>query len=178
MRHRKKFAGALLTIGLGMLLAAPPAGKRALAQNASAQGASAQQGSSSNVAGNLDATLDEYQRSGQIFYMKLMGKSGAERGQHIYYLKCWICHNEYTIASDPKGHAPTLKDLYKRPKLLSGAPVNDETVTAKIRGGGPGMPSYQYGLNDQDLKDLVTYLREKCCWDADNPPANPRYKGQ
>ena len=124
----------------------------------------------------LDASLDEYQRSGQILYHKLMGKSGWERGQHIYYLKCWICHNDFTIAADPKGAGPTLKGLYKRPRLVSGQPVNDETVAAKIRDGGPGMPAYRHGMSDQDLKDLVTYLREKCCWDEYNPPANPRYR--
>jgi hypothetical protein len=163
--NRHKFAGILFVIAAGALFAAlrPLA---AIAQNPSP------------VSGaNLDSQLDPYQRSGQIFYHKLMGKSGVDRGQHIYYLKCWICHNEYTIASDPKGAAPTLKDLYKRPALRSGQPMNDENVAAKIRSGGPRMPAYQHTLNDADIADLLAYLREKCCWDADHPPANPRYKG-
>jgi mono/diheme cytochrome c family protein len=71
-----------------------------------------------------------------------------------------------------------LKELYKRPKLMSGQPVNDETVAAKIRQGGPRMPAYQHTLNAKDMADLLAYLREKCCWDADHPPANPRYKAQ
>src|SRR5690348_1635619 len=75
---------------------------------------------------DLDSQLDPYQRSGKIYYHKLMGKSGVERGQHIYYLKCWICHNEYAIESDPKNAAPTLKGLYLRSQLRSGKPVNDE----------------------------------------------------
>jgi Cytochrome C oxidase, cbb3-type, subunit III len=127
---------------------------------------------------DLDSVLDPYQRSGLIYYQKLMGNSGADRGEHIYYLKCWICHNEYAIASDPKGAAPTLKGLYQRPQLLSGEPVNDDTVAAKIRAGGPRMPSYRYFFNDKDMADLLAYLRDKCCWDADNPPANPRYKAK
>jgi hypothetical protein len=160
----------LLVVAFGMLLAMPgPAGKRAIAQSAP---------QSNSGAGDLDSQLDPYQRSGSIFYHKLMGKGGWERGQHIYYLKCWICHNEYAITSDPKGAAPALKDLYKRPKLMSGQPVNDETVAAKIRDGGPRMPTYRHTLNDKDMADLLAYLREKCCWDADNPPANPRYKAQ
>ena len=124
----------------------------------------------------LDSQLDPYQRSGQIYYHKLMGKSGVERGQHIYYLKCWICHNEYAIESDPKNAAPTLVGLYKRPQMRSGKPTNDENVKAKIGDGGPGMPSYRHTLNDTDLADLLMYLREKCCWDADKPPVNPAYK--
>ena len=134
-------------------------------------------GQSSAPSTDVDSQLDPYQRSGKIYYHKLMGKSGAERGQHIYYLKCWICHNEYAIESDPKNAAPTLKGLYTRQQLRSGKPVTDENVKAKIADGGPGMPSYRHTLNDVDLTDLVTYLREKCCWDADNPPANPAYKG-
>jgi mono/diheme cytochrome c family protein len=60
--------------------------------------------------------------------------------------------------------------------LLTGQPVNDETVAAKIRDGGPRMPAYRHGLSDKDLADLVEYLREKCCWDENNPPRNPRYR--
>ena len=164
-----KFAAILFVIAVAMLLATPrPSSAGAVAQTSPQSPASA---------GDLDSQLDPYQRSGLIYYNKLMGKSGWERGQHIYYLKCWMCHNEYTIASDPKAAAPTLKDLYKRPTLVSGRPVNDETVATKIRDGGPRMPGYRHVLNDQDMADLLAYLREKCCWDADNPPANPRYKG-
>ena len=60
--------------------------------------------------------------------------------------------------------------------LLSGQPVNDDTVKAKIREGGPGMPGYKYGLTDKDITDLVEYLREHCCWDEQSPPPNPRFR--
>ena len=66
----------------------------------------------------------------------------------------------------------------ERPALISGRPVNDENVAAKIRDGGLRMPAYRHVLGDSDMADLLAYLREKCCWDADHPPANPRYKGQ
>ena len=166
----RKFVGILFIIAAGVLAATPrPSGTGVMAQTAS---------QSSSGTSNLDAQLDPYQRSGLIYYNKLMGKSGWERGQHIYYLKCWICHNEYAIASDPKGAAPTLKDLYKRPALMSGRPMNDENVAAKILDGGPRMPAYRHVLEDKDIADLLAYLREKCCWDANNPPPNPRYNGQ
>src|SRR5262249_42211381 len=33
-------------------------------------------------------------------------------------------------------------------------------------------------LNDADVNDLVSWLHdEKCCWNSDAPPPNPRYKG-
>src|SRR5262249_12911820 len=94
-----KLVGVLFVIAAGLILVTPRSSTTtALAQTAS---------QSASAAGDVDSQLDPYQRSGLIYYNKLMGKSGWERGQHIYYLKCWICHNEYAIASDPKGAAPT-----------------------------------------------------------------------
>lgn len=118
---------------------------------------------------------DPEQRSADVLYMQRMGKSGVDRGQEIYYTKCWICHNDYTRKVDPKA-APTLKGLFQRAKLMSGKPVNEENVMAQIREGSANMPSYKSGLNDKDLADLMAYLKEKCCWDEQNPPVNPRYR--
>ena len=115
---------------------------------------------------------DYYQRSLEIYEFKKAAPSGPDRGEEIYYYKCWYCHNEYT-----KG-APQLKGLYTHPKLISGQPVNDDTVREKIQNGGPGMPGYRTILNVADLADLVSYLREKCCWNAESPPKNPRYKAR
>ena len=120
----------------------------------------------------------ELQRSAEILYFKRMAESGPRRGQEIYFFKCWVCHNTYTReAGSP---APTLKDLYQRSMLLSGQPVNDQTVADKIRNGGPGMPGYRYSLSDQDLNDLVGFFREGlCCWEdkeEHEPPLNPRFR--
>ena len=137
------------------------------------------QQSSGGGRGNPDPPKGNLQRSAEILYFKRMADSGPDRGKEIYFFKCWVCHNEYTRKAGTT--APTLKDLYKRPVLLSGQPVNDQTVAEKIKNGGARMPGYQYTLNDQDLTDLVSFLREgKCCWEDSeehNPPRNPRYKG-
>lgn len=119
--------------------------------------------------------IDSNQRSAQVLYMERMGKNGADRGQEIYYMKCWICHNDYTRKVDPKA-APTLKGLFQRTKLMSGKAVNEEAVLEQIKEGSAGMPSYKAGLNDKDLADLLSYLKERCCWDEDNPAVNSRYK--
>ncbi len=40
------------------------------------------------------------------------------------------------------------------------------------------MPAYKHVLNEADLADLMSWLHdEKCCWNSDAPPLNPRYKG-
>jgi mono/diheme cytochrome c family protein len=115
-------------------------------------------------------TKDYYQRSLEIYEFRKAAPSGPERGQEIFYYKCWFCHNEYTK------DIPKLTGLYQRPTLLSGEPTNDETVKQKIRNGGPSMAAYKYALSDLDIDDLVSYLREKCCWNSDSPPPNPRYR--
>jgi len=99
-------------------------------------------------------------------------KGDPVRGSEIFYLKCNMCH------SKTAAFGPLLDDLYKRSKLVSGKPVNDETVTDKIMNeGGEKMPAFRYTLSPADLADLLSYLREgKCCPDPDNPPPNPRYR--
>ncbi len=112
---------------------------------------------------------DYDQRSLEIFEFRKAARSGPARGQEIFYYKCWFCHNEFVQ------DVPRLEGLYQRPSLLSGQPVNDDTVKDKIRNGGPGMAAYKYVLTESDLDDLVSYVREKCCWNSDSPPVNPRY---
>jgi mono/diheme cytochrome c family protein len=93
---------------------------------------------------------------------------GAEQ---IYMIKCWMCHNELAKTGPP------LKDISKRPKLISGPPVNDKSVSEVIRNGSQRMPSYRYSLSEQQLADLVSYLLNgKCCPDPENPPVNPQYR--
>ena len=117
------------------------------------------------------ATAKDYnQRALEIYEFRKAAASGPERGQEIFYYKCWFCHNEFVQG------IPQLTGLYQKPNLLSGESVNDDTVKEKIRNGGAGMAAYKYTLGDADLNDLVSYLREKCCWDSDTPPLNPRYR--
>jgi len=113
---------------------------------------------------------DYNQRALEIYEFRKAAASGPERGQEIFYYKCWFCHNEFGQG------IPQLKGLYQKPNLLSGEGVNDDTVKEKIRNGGAAMAAYKYTLSDADLNDLVSYLREKCCWDSDTPPLNPRYR--
>ncbi len=114
---------------------------------------------------------DYLQRSLEIYQFRKAAASGPERGREIFYYKCWFCHNEYTK------DIPKLDGLYKKANLLSGQPVSDETVKEQIRNGSAGMASYKYTLSEADLNDLVSFLREKCCWNSDAPPHNPRYRG-
>ena len=126
----------------------------------------------STLNGQTGATKDTYQRSAEIFEMKTSAREGPQRGEEIYYYKCWYCHNKYAKTG------PALKDIFKRDKLRSGQPVSDAAVIEKIRQGGQLMPAYRYTLRDADLADLVSYFKnDKCCFEGDEPPPNPRYRG-
>ena len=134
--------------------------------------ASAQEPSQAARADSKAPARDYYQRSLEIYEFRKAARSGAERGREIFYYKCWFCHNDFT------SRAPQLKDLYRHATLVSGEPVNDTTVKAKIRDGGPGMPAYKYALAEADIDDLVAFVREKCCWNDDSPPLNPRFRAR
>jgi mono/diheme cytochrome c family protein len=112
---------------------------------------------------------DYLQRSEEIMEFKKAAVSGPDRGQEIFYYKCWMCHNEFAK------EAPPLKGLFTHPTLVSGEPMSDEAVKNQIRNGSANMAAYKYALNDADVNDLLSYLKEKCCWDSDAPPLNPRY---
>ena len=152
-----------MAAGAIAILGAQGIDRVAMAQGAAAPGASAQ--SSAPV-------RDNYQRSLETYEFKKAATSGPERGREIFYYKCWFCHNEYTK------QAPQLTGLFKRETLLSRLPVNDDTVKDRIRNGGAGMAAYKYTLSEADLNDLVSFVRDKCCWDSDAPPANPRYRAR
>src|SRR5262245_38724139 len=93
-----------------------------------------------SAAADKEVAADDLQRSLRLDNYTVVAESGPSRGETIYFYKCWMCHNRYT-----KG-APYLKDLYQR--KISGEAISDDIVTAKIKGGGPGMPAFRYSLSD------------------------------
>jgi mono/diheme cytochrome c family protein len=158
---RPSTARWMAAAAIAAFLVAQGIGREAVAQQAAPPGAGSQ--SSAPI-------RDNYQRSLETYEFKKAAASGPERGREIFYYKCWFCHNEYTK------QAPQLTGLFKRETLLSGLPVNDDTVKDRIRNGGAGMAAYKYTLSEADLNDLVSFVRDKCCWDSDAPPPNPRYR--
>jgi cytochrome c5 len=112
---------------------------------------------------------DEHQLSLAIYEFKRGASSGVERGKEIYYYKCWFCHNDFAEG------APKLTGVYQRGQLVTGRPATDAGIREQIREGSAGMAAYKYTLSEADIEDLVTFIREGCCWRDDEPPLNPRY---
>ena len=154
--HTRVTLLATVMIGIALLVA----GNWSRSQAAPAQASS----------GNVMHT-DSYQRSARLDTYKVIADSGAGRGENIYFYKCWMCHNQYAKTG------PYLKELFKHSQLMSGDPVTDENVAAKIKEGGPGMPAFGTTLKDADVADLITYIKEgKCCVEGENPGPNPWYR--
>lgn len=77
------------------------------------------------------------------------------QGHEVFQTHCLRCHYD---RKDKPLHGPALVGIFKRPTLQSGAPANDERVTATILHGHGLMPAMGNTMNQQDLDDLLAYL--------------------
>jgi mono/diheme cytochrome c family protein len=76
-------------------------------------------------------------------------------GHVVYQVHCAACH--YDRKNDPL-HGPPMISVFKKQYLPSGAPANDERVTATILHGRNLMPPQGNTMDQQDLDDLLAYL--------------------
>ncbi len=83
------------------------------------------------------------------------GAGDAAKGKDTFE-QCGVCHN---VDNDEKKVGPSLKGLYKHPKLKNGKPVTDDAVRAIINAGGGGMPAYQEILSDEEKDNVIAYLK-------------------
>lgn len=76
-------------------------------------------------------------------------------GRVVYGQLCASCHY-----ADKTGdlHGPSLFGLYRKPYMPSGAPANDDRVTAVTLHGHGMMPGFQGQLNAEQLQALLAYL--------------------
>ena len=80
-------------------------------------------------------------------------------GYQYFQSHCALCHNDREPGSrpGPAVQGPSLLSLYKKSYLPSGAPANDERVTATILHGRNLMPASP-DTNPTDLQNLLAYL--------------------
>jgi len=77
-----------------------------------------------------------------------------QRGYTVFQTRCAQCHYD---RKDKPLNGPSLISIFKKPYLHSGAPANDERVTATIVHGRNMMPAQPY-LDADDITDLLAYL--------------------
>jgi mono/diheme cytochrome c family protein len=77
------------------------------------------------------------------------------QGRVVYGQLCASCHY-----ADKTGdlHGPSLFGMFRKPYMPSGAPANDERVTAVILHGHGMMPGSEGQLNAEQLQALLAYL--------------------
>jgi mono/diheme cytochrome c family protein len=81
----------------------------------------------------------------------------AVRGGEIYILNCAPCHESTGL--DLHKQPPKLKGLFKSKTLPSGAPATEAQVRETILKGHGTMPAFEGRLTDQEVADLIQYLR-------------------
>ena len=76
------------------------------------------------------------------------------RGHSVFQAHCALCHNDRNADAL---HGPGLAGVFKKPYLPSGAPANDDRVTATILHGHNLMPAVP-DMTSDDTADVLAYL--------------------
>lgn len=77
------------------------------------------------------------------------------RGHAVFQARCAQCHYD---RRDAALHGPALVGIFQKAYLPSGAPANDERVTATMVHGRNLMPALGNQLDEGDLADVLAYL--------------------
>ena len=77
-----------------------------------------------------------------------------QMGHTVFGTRCAACH--YDRISGPL-HGPSMLGIFNKPYLPSGAPANDERVTATVLHGRNLMPA-QPATDPEEMANLLAYL--------------------
>lgn len=83
-------------------------------------------------------------------------KEEEDAAYTLYKVRCALCH--YIEKPEAK-FAPSLKDLFKREKLINGKPVNDQNVADWIANGSQNMPAFGSTLNQKEIQTIISYIK-------------------
>lgn len=87
---------------------------------------------------------------------KQVARANVAHGKKVYEARCEICHFS---ASMGKKIGPGLKGLMARGKYADGKKVDDDSLRAWIERGGKDMPGYKGVLKEDEVRDLIAYLK-------------------
>ena len=77
------------------------------------------------------------------------------RGHDVYQAHCAQCHNDRINAPL---NGPSLRSIFKKQYLDSGAPANDDRVMDAILYGRGTMPAMGATMTPDERQDLLAYL--------------------
>ncbi|MDT7809694.1 MAG: quinohemoprotein ethanol dehydrogenase [Acidobacteriota bacterium] len=80
---------------------------------------------------------------------------GGDQTRVLFERNCATCHG-------PHGEGKQLGTM-NIPSLRAGAPVTDpdERLVQQVHDGGKGMPPFKYTLTDEQIQDLIRFVREE-----------------
>ncbi len=78
-----------------------------------------------------------------------------QAGHRVFQQACAECHSAYSTQAL---HGPSLLGVFRKPYLPSGAPANDERVSAVVLHGRDMMPAFGKILDEEQLQNLLQYL--------------------
>jgi cytochrome c2 len=82
-------------------------------------------------------------------------KGNPVKGKEVFE-QCGVCHSATT---DQKKMGPSLKGLYKKPKLANGQAPSDASILAMVNKGKGSMPAFADVLSNDEKADLLAYLK-------------------
>lgn len=95
-------------------------------------------------------------------------KADPAKGKEIFAQNCTPCHGQ-----DGTGAGPTAAALVPKPRDLTDASyvstLSNEHLNKVIGSGGlavgksPAMPAWSTSLSDEDIRDVVSYIRVDLC---------------
>ena len=84
-------------------------------------------------------------------------KGSPTKGKEVFDQKCGICH---FADSDAKKIGPGLKGISKRGTFtVNNNKFTDETLKTWIENGDSLMPPFKDTLDDQQIKDVIAYVK-------------------
>ena len=88
-----------------------------------------------------------------------LGPAATVQGKTVYDNQCAPCHEaqDLHLVKQP----PKLDGLFQRKTLPSGEPLTDQAVRTVILQGRGIMPPFQQSLSEQDLDNLIQFLRTR-----------------
>lgn len=80
-----------------------------------------------------------------------------QHGQRLFSAVCGVCHR---ADSNEPLNGPGLKGLFKREYMpVSGLKMSEQQVRETIKHGRKNMPPLGGVMNDQQLNDIIAYLK-------------------
>jgi len=100
--------------------------------------------------------------TGVFFLCLAAGSASGQEAKQLYEQTCAMCHGP-----EGKGDGPNAQVLQPKPANLTVALKGKDTayLTKLLKGGGasvgksPLMPSYQGILKDEQIRDLIKYVK-------------------